>query len=91
MFDAWIAQCCKNIWGKPVKLILHSEGGAAEEVHGATSIGTVCASFTASQSLLLMIPDLYKIAGELCQAVLHVTARSLAASGLSIYKDRCDI
>jgi len=92
MFDAWIAQGKKNIWGNPVKLaMLQSEGGAAAAVHGATSVGTVCASFTASQGLLLMIPDLYKIAGEMCPAVLHVTARSLATSGLSIYNDHGDI
>ena len=91
MFDAWIAQCCKNIWGKPVKLAMLQSESSAAAVHGATSVGIFCASFTASQSLLLMITDLYKIAGELCQAVLHVTARSLAASGLSIYKDHCDI
>ena len=59
MFDAWIAQGRKNIWGNLVKLVmLRSEGGAAAAVHGATFIGTVWASFTASQGLLLMIPDL---------------------------------
>jgi len=92
MFDAWIAQGKKNIWGNPVKLnMMQAEGGAAGAVHGATSVGTVCASFTASQGLLLMIPDLYKIAGEFCPAVLHVTARSLAQSALSIYNDHGDI
>ena len=70
MFDAWIAQGRKNISGNPVKLaMLQSDGGVAA-VHCATSVGTICASFTTSQSLLLIIPDLYKIAGELCSAVL---------------------
>ena len=91
MFDAWIAQGRKNIWDNPVNFaMLQSEGGAAA-VHGATSVSTVCVSFTASQSLLLMIPDLHKIAGELCSAVLFVTACSLATSGLSIYNDHSDV
>ncbi|KAH0796070.1 pyruvate:ferredoxin (flavodoxin) oxidoreductase [Histomonas meleagridis] len=92
LVDAWIAQGKKNIWGNPVHLrMLESEGGAAGAVHGATSVGTLTSSFTASQGLLLMIPDLYKIAGEYCPAVLHVTARSLSLGGLSIYNDHGDV
>ena len=65
MFDAWIAQSRKNIWGNLVKLaMLQSEGCAAAAIHGVTSVGTVCASFTVSHGLLLMIPDLYKIAQQ---------------------------
>ena len=70
--------------------MLQSESGAAA-VYVATSVGIVCALFTASQSLLLMIPDLYKIACELCSAVIYVTACSLATSDLSIYNDHGDI
>ena len=92
LVDAWIAQGKKNIWGNPVHLrMLESEGGAAGAVHGATSVGTLTSSFTASQGLLLMVPDLYKIAGEYCPAVIHVTARSLSLGGLSIYNDHGDI
>lgn len=91
-FDSWIAKGQKNIWGNPIKLsTLQSEGGAAGALHGAASVGSIATTFTASQGLLLMIPDLYKLAGEFCPAVLHVTARSLATGGLSIYNDHGDI
>lgn len=92
LVDAWIAQGKKNVWGNPVHLqMMQSEGGACAAVHGATSAGAVTSTFTASQGLLLMIPDLYKIAGEYCPAVVHVTARSLALGGLSIYNDHGDV
>ncbi|OHS98215.1 pyruvate:ferredoxin oxidoreductase A [Tritrichomonas foetus] len=92
LVDAWIAQGKKNVWGNPVHLqMMQSEAGACAAVHGATSAGTLTATFTASQGLLLMIPDLYKIAGEYCPAVVHVTARSLALGGLSIYNDHGDV
>lgn len=92
LVDAWIAQGKKNVWGNPVHLqMMQSEGGACAAVHGATSAGVVTSTFTASQGLLLMIPDLYKIAGEYCPAVVHVTARSLALGGLSIYNDHGDV
>lgn len=92
LVDAWIAQGKKNVWGNPVHLqMMQSEAGACAAVHGATSAGTVTSTFTASQGLLLMIPDLYKIAGEYCPAVVHVTARSLALGGLSIYNDHGDV
>jgi pyruvate-ferredoxin/flavodoxin oxidoreductase len=71
--------------------MMQAEGGAAGALHGASALGTVSVSFTASQGLLLMIPDLYKIAGEYCPAVVHVTARSLATGGLSIYGDHSDV
>lgn len=90
--DNMLAHGKKNVWGNPIKLsMLQSEGGAAGAVHGAGSVGTLCSSFTASQGLLLMIPDLYKIAGEALPAVLHVSARSVAVTGCSIYNDHGDI
>ena len=92
LVDAWIAQGKKNVWGNPVLLqMMQSEGGACAAVHGSTTVGTITSTFTASQGLLLMIPDLYKIAGEYCPAVVHVTARSIALAGLSIYNDHGDV
>jgi pyruvate-ferredoxin/flavodoxin oxidoreductase len=82
----------KNIWGTiPLVSELQSEGGAAGAVHGALSTGALTTTFTASQGLLLMIPNMYKIAGELTPAVFHVTARSLACQGLSIFGDHSDV
>jgi pyruvate-ferredoxin/flavodoxin oxidoreductase len=75
-----------NIWGTvPSVVEMQSEGGAAGAVHGALQAGSLTTTFTASQGLLLMIPNLYKIAGELTPAVLHIAARSLAAQALSIF------
>ncbi len=90
--DAWSAVGVKNIWGTvPSVVEMQSEGGAAGAVHGALQTGALTTTFTASQGLLLMIPNMYKIAGELTSAVLHVAARSLAAQGLSIFGDHSDV
>jgi pyruvate-ferredoxin/flavodoxin oxidoreductase len=84
--DAWAAAGKPNAWGSvPLIAELQSEGGAAGAVHGALQTGALATTFTASQGLLLMIPNLDKIAGELTAAVIHVAARSLAAQGLSIF------
>ncbi len=90
--DAWSAVGNTNIWGTvPSVIEMQSEGGAAGAVHGALQTGALTTTFTASQGLLLMIPNMYKIAGELTAAVFHVAARSLAAQGLSIYGDHADV
>lgn len=82
----------KNIWGTiPLVSEMQSEGGAAGAVHGALSTGALTTTFTASQGLLLMIPNMYKIAGELTSSVFHVSARSLACQGLSIFGDHSDV
>jgi len=82
----------KNIWGTiPSVTEMQSEGGAAGAVHGALTAGALTTTFTASQGLLLMIPDMYKIAGELLPTVFHITARSLAAHALSIFGDHADV
>ncbi|MFO7535451.1 MAG: pyruvate:ferredoxin (flavodoxin) oxidoreductase [Kiritimatiellia bacterium] len=82
----------KNLWGTiPVVVELQSEGGAAGALHGALTSGALTTTFTASQGLLLMIPNMYKIAGELSPTVFHVTARALAAQGLSIFGDHSDV
>lgn len=82
----------KNIWGRvPIVSELQSEAGAAGTVHGALSAGALTTTFTASQGLLLMIPNMYKIAGELTPTVFHVSARSLACQGLSIFGDHSDV
>ena len=82
----------KNIWGQVPRVFeMQSEGGAAGTVHGALQAGALTTTFTASQGLLLMIPNMYKIAGELTPTVFHVTARSLAAQGLSIFGDHSDV
>ncbi len=82
----------KNIWGTvPVVVEMQSEGGASGTVHGALTTGALTTTFTASQGLLLMIPNMYKIAGELLPAVIHVTARSLACQALSIFGDHSDV
>ena len=81
-----------NLWGSvPLVVEMQSEGGAAGAVHGALQTGALATTFTASQGLLLMIPNMYKIAGELTPAVFHVAARSLAAQGLSIFGDHSDV
>jgi pyruvate-ferredoxin/flavodoxin oxidoreductase len=90
--DAWAAEGRPNLWGSvPSVVELQSEGGAAGTVHGALQAGALTTTFTASQGLLLMVPNLYKLAGELTPAVLHVAARSLAAQGLSIFGDHGDV
>ena len=90
--DAWAAEGRPNLWGSvPSVVELQSEAGAAGTVHGALQAGALTTTFTASQGLLLMIPNLYKWAGELTPAVLHVAARSLAAQGLSIFGDHSDV
>ncbi len=90
--DEWSAQGRKNLWGTVPSIIeMQSEGGAAGALHGALQAGALCTSFTASQGLLLMIPNMYKIAAELTPMVLHVAARSLAAQALSIFCDHSDV
>jgi pyruvate-ferredoxin/flavodoxin oxidoreductase len=90
--DAWAATHEPNIWGiVPSVVEMQSEGGAAGAVHGALQTGSLTTTFTASQGLLLMIPNMYKIAGELTPMVIHVAARSLAAQGLSIFGDHSDV
>ena len=90
--DEWSAQGIKNIWGNvPDVVEMQSEGGAAGTVHGALQAGTLTTTFTASQGLMLMLPNMYKIAGELTSAVFHVAARSLAAQALSIFGDHSDV
>ncbi|WP_428241283.1 pyruvate:ferredoxin (flavodoxin) oxidoreductase [Gynuella sp.] len=90
--DQWASQDIKNIWGEtPLIAEMQSEGGAAGTVHGALQTGALTTTFTASQGLMLMIPNMYKIAGELTPAVFHVAARSLAAQGLSIFGDHQDV
>jgi pyruvate-ferredoxin/flavodoxin oxidoreductase len=90
--DAWSAQGRPNIWGQvPDVSEMQSEGGAAGAVHGALQAGALTTTFTASQGLLLMIPNLYKIAGELTPFVLHVAARTVATHALSIFGDHSDV
>lgn len=90
--DAWSAQGRKNIFGQQVKVSeMQSEGGAAGAVHGSLSAGAFTTTFTASQGLLLMIPNMYKIAGELMPGVFHVSARAVAAQALSIFGDHSDV
>jgi len=90
--DAWSAVGMKNIWGMiPSVSELQSEGGASGSVHGALQSGALTTTFTASQGLLLMIPNMYKIAGELTSTVFHVSARSVAAHALSIFGDHSDV
>jgi pyruvate-ferredoxin/flavodoxin oxidoreductase len=90
--DAWMSEAQPNLWGSiPSVVEMQSEGGAAGAVHGALQAGSLTTTFTASQGLLLMIPNLYKIAGELTSCVIHVAARSLAAQGLSIFGDHSDV
>ncbi|HNQ95826.1 MAG TPA: pyruvate:ferredoxin (flavodoxin) oxidoreductase [Anaerolineales bacterium] len=90
--DEWSAKGKPNLWGTvPLVIEMQSEGGAAGTVHGALQTGALTTTFTASQGLLLMIPNMYKIAGELTSAVFHVAARSIAAQGLSIFGDHQDV
>lgn len=90
--DAWSAVGEKNIWGTvPIVTELQSEGGAAGAVHGALQTGALTTTFTASQGLLLMIPNMFKIAGELTSTVFHVSARAVATHALSIFGDHSDV
>lgn len=90
--DEWSCAQRPNVWGNvPTVIEMQSEGGAAGALHGALQSGGLSTTFTSSQGLLLMIPNLYKIAGELTSAVLHVAARSIAAQGLSIFGDHSDV
>ncbi len=89
--DAWAAAGKKNIWGSvPLVQEMQSEGGAAGAVHGSLQAGALTTTFTASQGLLLMIPNMYKIAGELTSTVFHITARTIATHALSIFGDHSD-
>jgi pyruvate-ferredoxin/flavodoxin oxidoreductase len=90
--DEWAANGRKNMFGEEIKVVeMQSEAGAAGAVHGALQSGALCTTFTASQGLLLMIPNMYKIAGELLPAVFHVSARTVAAHALSIFGDHSDV
>ena len=90
--DAWAARGLPNLWGEVPQVVeMQSEGGAAGAVHGSLQAGAMTTTFTASQGLLLMIPNMYKIAGELTPCVLHVAARSIATHALSIFGDHSDV
>src|SRR5499425_572721 len=90
--DQWAAQGQRNLWGTvPSVVEMQSEGGAAGALHGALQTGALGTTFTASQGLLLMIPNMYKIAGELTPTVIHVAARTLATHALSIFGDHSDV
>ncbi len=90
--DEWASASKPNLWGTvPTVIEMQSEAGAAGAIHGALQVGSMTTTFTASQGLLLMIPNMYKIAGELTSTVFHVAARSLAAQGLSIFGDHSDV
>jgi pyruvate-ferredoxin/flavodoxin oxidoreductase len=90
--DEWAAHGTKNIFGQTVKVVeMQSEGGASGAVHGSLQAGALTTTYTASQGLLLMIPNMYKIAGELLPAVFHVSARALAGHALSIFGDHSDV
>src|SRR5690349_3069971 len=89
--DEWSAKGIRNIWGNvPVVQEMQSEGGAAGAVHGALQSGALTTTFTASQGLLLMLPNMFKIAGELTATVFHVAARAIATQALSIFGDHSD-
>lgn len=90
--DEWVAQGRKNIFGQPVRVMeMQSEAGAAGAVHGSLQAGALTTTFTASQGLLLMIPNMYKISGEMLPGVFHVSARALATSALNIFGDHQDV
>src|SRR5438270_6423763 len=90
--DQWASERIPNIWGTvPHVVEMQSEGGAAGAVHGALQTGSLATTFTASQGLLLMVPNMNKIAGELTPAVFHVTARTIATHALSIFGDHSDV
>ncbi|NLF80031.1 MAG: pyruvate:ferredoxin (flavodoxin) oxidoreductase, partial [Clostridia bacterium] len=90
--DEWAAAGIKNLFGREVRVAeMQSEAGAAGAMHGSLSAGGLTTTFTASQGLLLMIPNMYKMAGELLPGVMHVTARTLATHALSIFGDHSDV
>ncbi|MBE0659202.1 MAG: pyruvate:ferredoxin (flavodoxin) oxidoreductase, partial [Bryobacteraceae bacterium] len=90
--DQWSSEGKPNIWGViPSVIEMQSEGGAAGAVHGALQAGSLTTTFTSSQGLLLMIPNMYKIAGELTATVFHVAARTVATHALSIFGDHSDV
>ena len=90
--DEWASAGIRNIWGNiPIVQEMQSEGGAAGAVHGALQAGALTTTFTASQGLLLMIPNMFKIAGELTSTVFHVAARAVATQSLSIFGDHSDV
>ena len=90
--DQWAAQGQKNIFGTTVKVVeMQSEAGAAGTVHGSLAAGALTTTYTASQGLLLMIPNMYKIAGELLPCVFHVSARTVASHALNIFGDHSDV
>jgi pyruvate-ferredoxin/flavodoxin oxidoreductase len=90
--DEWAAQGRKNLFGQTVKVVeMQSEAGAAAALHGILASGALGTTYTASQGLMLMIPNLYKIAGELLPGVIHVAARALSAHALSIFGDHSDV
>ena len=90
--DSWAANGKKNLFGEPVQVVeMQSEGGAAGTAHGALQAGSLTTTYTASQGLLLMIPNMYKISGEMLPGVFHVSARTLSAHALSIFGDHSDV
>src|SRR5438874_12928257 len=90
--DAWAAAGTRNLWGTvPSVVEMQSEAGAAGAVHGALQTGALATTFTASQGLLLMIPNMFKIAGELLPAVFHVSARAVASHSVSMFGDLSDV
>ena len=90
--DEWAANGKLNLFGQPVQVVeMQSEGGASGTVHGALQSGALTTTYTASQGLLLMIPNMYKIAGEMLPGVFHVSARTLSAHALSIFGDHSDV
>ncbi len=90
--DDWSAQGIPNLWGAvPDVVEMQSEAGAAGAIHGALQVGSLATTFTASQGLLLMLPNMFKIAGELTPTVIHVAARTVATHALSIFGDHSDV
>ena len=90
--DEWSAHGKKNLFGQPVKVVeMQSEAGAAGALHGSLAAGALTTTYTASQGLLLMIPNIYKMVGELLPGVLHVSARAIATHALSIFGDHQDV
>ena len=90
--DEWASQHKQNIWGKEVRVAeMQSEAGAAGAVHGSLAAGALTSTYTASQGLLLMIPVMHKVAGEMLPSVIHVAARALAAQSLAIFGDHTDV
>ena len=92
LVDKWAQEGRKNVFGQTVNVVeMQSEGGAAGVVHGSLAAGALTTTYTASQGLLLMVPNMYKISGELLPGVFHVSARSIAGHALSIFGDHSDV